>query len=56
MAGGELYIADTNNHAVRVADLATEEVATLALREQGGSVQVKSADMLVEAERRGVGW
>lgn len=32
IAGDRLYIADTNNHAVRVAHLATGEVATLALR------------------------
>lgn len=31
-AGGRLYVADTNNHAVRVADLATGAVRTLALR------------------------
>ena len=30
-ARGKLYIADTNNHAVRVADLETREVATLKL-------------------------
>jgi DNA-binding beta-propeller fold protein YncE len=32
VAGDRLYVADTNNHAVRVADLATGRVATLALR------------------------
>ncbi|MCB0073216.1 MAG: hypothetical protein KDE20_17220, partial [Caldilineaceae bacterium] len=32
---GRLYIADTNNHAVRVADLATGEISTLAA---GGDV------------------
>jgi NHL repeat len=32
LATGKLYIADTNNHAIRVADLATGEVSTLALR------------------------
>ncbi len=32
VAGGRLYVADTNNHAVRVADLASGAVATLALR------------------------
>lgn len=32
LAAGKLYIADTNNHAMRVADLATGEVSTLALR------------------------
>ncbi len=29
IAGGKLYIADTNNHLIRVADLATGKVATL---------------------------
>ncbi|MSQ11924.1 MAG: alkyl hydroperoxide reductase [Dehalococcoidia bacterium] len=32
VAGGKLYIADTNNHAIRVADLATGQVTTLQLR------------------------
>lgn len=31
VANGRLYIADTNNHALRVADLATGEVTTLTL-------------------------
>jgi sugar lactone lactonase YvrE len=31
--GDRLFIADTNNHAIRVADLKTGEVWTLALRE-----------------------
>ena len=31
-AAGKLYIADTNNHAIRVADLATGDVTTLTLR------------------------
>ena len=31
-AGGKLYIADTNNHAIRVADLETGVVSTLELR------------------------
>ena len=30
-AGGRLYIADTNNHAIRVLDLETEQVDTLEL-------------------------
>ena len=30
-AGNKLYIADTNNHAIRVLDLDTEEVSTLEL-------------------------
>src|SRR5262252_4615329 len=32
IAAGKLYIADTNNHAIRVADLATGTVTNLALR------------------------
>ena len=32
VAAGKLYIADTNNHAIRVADLQTNEVTTLRLR------------------------
>ena len=32
VAGGKLYVADSNNHAIRVADLATGEVSTLELR------------------------
>ncbi|HEV8672821.1 MAG TPA: thioredoxin-like domain-containing protein [Methylomirabilota bacterium] len=32
VAAGKLYVADTNNHAVRVADLATHQVTTLVLR------------------------
>jgi len=31
ISGGRLYIADTNNHAIRVADLNTREVSTLAI-------------------------
>ena len=31
LGGDKLYIADTNNHAIRVADLTTQEVSTLVL-------------------------
>ena len=31
IASGKMYIADTNNHAIRVADMETGEVATLEL-------------------------
>ncbi|HEX2922805.1 MAG TPA: alkyl hydroperoxide reductase, partial [Chloroflexota bacterium] len=31
VAGGRLYVADTNNHAVRVTDLATRQVTTLEI-------------------------
>ena len=32
IAGGKMYIADTNNHAIRVADMETWEVTTLELK------------------------
>jgi thiol-disulfide isomerase/thioredoxin/sugar lactone lactonase YvrE len=32
VAGGKLYIADTNNHAIRIADLRTRRVETLTIR------------------------
>ncbi len=32
LADGKLYIADTNNHAIRVCDLTTGQVTTLAIR------------------------
>lgn len=31
IANGKMYIADTNNHLIRVADMETAEVATLGL-------------------------
>jgi thiol-disulfide isomerase/thioredoxin len=31
-AGGKLFVADTNNHAVRVVDLKTRQTATLAIK------------------------
>ena len=31
IANGLLYIADTNNHLVRVADLESKQVSTLAI-------------------------
>jgi DNA-binding beta-propeller fold protein YncE len=33
VANGRLYIADTNNHAIRVVDLKTKETSTLNIRE-----------------------
>lgn len=36
IAGDKLYIADSNNHAVRVVDLATNEASTLVLRDPAG--------------------
>jgi DNA-binding beta-propeller fold protein YncE len=44
VAAGKLYVADTNNHAVRVIDLATHEVSTLALRGLA-SPSVAAADL-----------
>ena len=32
IAGGKMYIADTNNHAIRVADMETWEVTTLDIK------------------------
>ena len=32
IANGKMYIADTNNHLIRVADLETNEVSTLELK------------------------
>ncbi len=32
IAGGKMYIADTNNHAIRVADMETWEVTTLEMK------------------------
>ncbi len=32
VAGGKIYVADTNNHAIRVADLDSGEIATVELR------------------------
>jgi thiol-disulfide isomerase/thioredoxin len=33
VAGNQLYVADTNNHAIRVVDLKTKETRTLALKD-----------------------
>jgi thiol-disulfide isomerase/thioredoxin len=36
IAGGRLFLADTNNHAIRTADLASGEVRTLVLDDEAG--------------------
>lgn len=36
VAGKKLYVADTNNHLIRVADLDTQDVSTLELSDPGG--------------------
>jgi len=38
-SSGMLYVADTNNHVVRVIDLATSEVDTLVLKDENGKLQ-----------------
>lgn len=35
IAGGKMYIADTNNHAIRIADMESWQVSTLALKWPG---------------------
>ena len=35
LANGKLYIADTNNHLIRIADLATRRVETLEIKDAG---------------------
>jgi thiol-disulfide isomerase/thioredoxin len=42
-AAGKLYVADTNNHAIRVVELATRKVATLAIDGLQPPKLVKSA-------------
>jgi sugar lactone lactonase YvrE/thiol-disulfide isomerase/thioredoxin len=46
VADGKLYIADTNNHAIRVADLETRRVDTLQIRERAepSTSEVSEAD------------
>jgi len=36
VAEGMLYVADTNNHVVRVVDLATLETSTVEFRDETG--------------------
>jgi DNA-binding beta-propeller fold protein YncE len=42
IAGGKLFIADTNNHAIRVVDLQTKEVSTLRIDGLTPPVESKS--------------
>ena len=42
LAGGRLYVADTNNHAIRVVDLATKTVATLKIEGLTPPVETKT--------------
>ncbi|MBI3800771.1 MAG: hypothetical protein HY268_27805, partial [Deltaproteobacteria bacterium] len=45
IADGKLYIADTNNHAIRVADLHTKQVTTLQLTGLTDGVTTARADV-----------
>lgn len=45
IAEGKMYIADTNNHAIRVADLHTKEVTTLRITGVTDSAAVAVADI-----------
>lgn len=45
VADGKLYIADTNNHAIRVADLHTKEVSTLPITGLSDVVTTAMADI-----------
>ena len=44
LAGDQLFIADTNNHVVRVADLTSKEVSTLVLVDMDGLLTRRRAD------------
>ena len=48
IANGKLYIADTNNHLIRVADLATGDVTTLRLNNLGIAMQTQSSGLEAE--------
>jgi thiol-disulfide isomerase/thioredoxin len=45
IADGKMYIADTNNHAIRVADLNTKQVTTLQFTEITESAEKKIGDV-----------
>jgi thiol-disulfide isomerase/thioredoxin len=47
IAGDRLYIADTNNHAIRIADLKTRRVETLTIR---GLEKLRPPQALLRAE------
>lgn len=45
VADGKLYIADTNNHAIRIADLQTKDVSTLQITGLTNGVREEMADV-----------
>jgi len=55
VARGRLYVADTNNHAVRVVDLATKQTATLVIHglQPPATPATASADASGESESAG---
>lgn len=61
VAGGRVYVADTNNHAVRVLDLRTRQVSTLRIEglrapEQAGvAASGGDAEFAPNAEERALG-
>jgi hypothetical protein len=53
LANGKLYVADTNNHAIRVVDLKTKQASTLRLNgltPPANNPMVSSADVAPNAE------
>jgi len=59
IAGDKLYIADTNNHVIRVADLVTGHVTTLVMIDPDGLLALppldgKFAGRIIDLERRTV--
>jgi len=59
IAGDKLYIADTNNHVIRVADLVTGHVTTLVMIDPNGLLALppldgKFAGRIIDLERRTV--
>ena len=67
IARGKLYVADTNNHAVRVVDLATKQTTTLVMRglkppeaaaataEEAGSPGPNAEESKLPVQRLGAG-
>ena len=43
-SAGKLYVADTNNHVIRVIDLATQKVDTLVLKDTSGKLYQSEAN------------
>jgi DNA-binding beta-propeller fold protein YncE len=55
IAGNRLFIADTNNHSIRIADIATKTVSTLAIKGLNGQAGMESgllANVIVLPSRK----